>query len=80
MESIRKSIIKIVRIRLDAMKALKWLSLQGTELELASNEIDEAIDALSHAETAMGNVHQNLLVSQATLQTSMDYDKTDSDQ
>ena len=53
------------------MKASKWLSRQNSELELAANEIEEAIEALSRAETAMGNAHQNLLVSQATLQTTI---------
>lgn len=79
MKSVRESITQIVGIRLDAMKASKWLSRQDCELELAANEIEEAIEALSHAETAMGNAHQNILVSQATLQaTSKDTDKTES--
>lgn len=71
MQSIRESIAQIVGIRLGAMKASKWLSRQNTELELAAEEIEEAIEALSKAETAMGNAHQNLLVSQATLQTTI---------
>lgn len=71
MQSIRESITQIVGIRLKAMKASKCLSRQNSELELAANEIEEAIEALSRAETAMGNAHQNLLVSQATLQTTI---------
>jgi len=71
MQSIRESITQIVGIRLKAMKASKWLSRQNSELELAANEIEEAIEALYRAETAMGNAHQNLLVSQATLQTTI---------
>ena len=71
MQAIRESITQIVGIRLDAMKALKWLSRQNPELELAAEEIEEAIEALSKAETAMGNAHQNLLVSQATLKTTI---------
>ena len=71
MQSIRESIAQIVGIRLDAMKASKWLSRQNPELELAAEEIEEAIEALSKAETAMGNAHQNLLVSQATLKTTI---------
>lgn len=69
MEYIRESITQIVGIRLKAMKASKWMSKQSTELELAANEIEDAIEALSRAETAMGNGHQNLLVSQATLKS-----------
>ena len=71
MQSIRESIAQIVGIRLDAMKSSKWLSRQNPELELAAEEIEEAIEALSKAETAMGNAHQNLLVSQATLKTTI---------
>ncbi len=67
MESIRESIKNVVGIRLKAMKSAKWLTKQNTELELAAEEMDNAIEALSKAETAMGNAHQNLLVSQATL-------------
>lgn len=67
MQSIREIVTMIVGIRLEVMKASKWLSKQGVELELASNEIEEAIEALSRAETAMGNAHQHLLVSQATM-------------
>ncbi len=71
MESIRESTKQIVGIRLEAMKALKWLSKQDVELELAANELESAIEALSRAETAMGNAHHNLLVSQATLQAGL---------
>ncbi len=72
MELIRESINNIVGIRLKTMKAAKWLSHQNTELELAAEEMDNAIEALSKAETAMGNAHQNLLVSQATLKYKED--------
>lgn len=71
MHSIRESTKQIVGIRLESMKALKWMSKQDMELELAASEIEEAIEALSRAETAMGNAHQNLLVSQATLQAGL---------
>ena len=71
MQSIRESITQIVDIRLKAMKASTWLSRQSSELELAANEIEDAIESLSRAETAMGNAHQNLLVSQATLKTTI---------
>lgn len=71
MRSIRESIKQIVGIRLEAMKTFKWVTKQDVELELATSEIEEAIEALSRAETAMGNAHQNLLVSQATLLTGL---------
>ncbi len=68
MQSVCDSTRQIVVIRLKAMKALKWLSKQDMELELAASEIEEAIESLSRTEVAMGNAHHNLLVSQATLQ------------
>lgn len=67
MVNIRELIPKIVGIRLEAQKAAAWLDQQDTELVTASEEMMEAVEALYHAETAMGNAHQYLLVSQSTL-------------
>lgn len=63
MESLRKTIPQVVIIRLKAMKILKELQQGGVELEMAAEELNDAVDALSKAETAMGCAHQNLLVS-----------------
>lgn len=71
MANIRELIPKIVGIRLEAQKAASWINKYDAELATASEEMSEAIDALYRAETAMGNAHQNLLVSQATLQTTI---------
>lgn len=68
MDGIRELIPKIVSIRLDAQKAVKWLKRHESELETASEEMSEAIEALYTAETAMGNAHQCLLVSRATME------------
>lgn len=79
MQSVRESTKQIVGIRLEAMKALKWLSKQDMELELAANELEAAVESLSRAEIAMGNAHHNLLVSQATLQVGLkESDKAES--
>ncbi len=67
MANIRELIPKIVGIRLEAQKAAAWISKYDPELATASEEMSEAIDALYHAETAMGNAHQYLLVSQSTI-------------
>lgn len=67
MLSIRKFVPQIVALRLDAIQKEQWIQKQNDELTSASEEMAEAIEALYHAETAMGNVHQSLLVSQATL-------------
>ena len=69
MTDIRAFIPKIVRIRLEAQKATAWLKKQNAELATASEEMLEAIEALYRAEAAMGNAHQYLLVSQATLKS-----------
>ena len=71
MVNIRELIPKIVGIRLEAQKAASWINKYDAELATALEEMSEAIDALYRAETAMGNAHQNLLVSQATLQTTI---------
>lgn len=67
MVKIRELIPKIVGIRLEAQKAAAWINKYNTELATASEEMSEAIDALYRAETAMGNAHQYLLVSQSTI-------------
>ncbi|MCM1505443.1 MAG: hypothetical protein NC127_09635 [Muribaculum sp.] len=63
MESLRETIPQVVIIRLKAMKILKELQQGGAEHEMAAEELNDAVDALSKAETAMGCAHQNLLVS-----------------
>lgn len=63
MESLRETIPQVVIIRLKAMKILQELKQGGAELEMAAEELNDAIDALSKAGTAMGCAHQNLLVS-----------------
>lgn len=67
MGNIRELIPKIVGIRLEAQKAAMGISKYDPELATALEEISEAIDALYCAETAMGNAHQYLLVSQSTI-------------
>lgn len=68
MKDIRDFIPQVVVIRLQSMKLLKELQRQDNNLELATEEMAEAVDALQKAETAMGNAHQNLLISHTTLQ------------
>lgn len=63
MEQIQKSIPQIVVIRLQAMKILKNLQESGMQLEVAAEEINDAIEALSTAEVAMSSAHHHLLVS-----------------
>lgn len=67
MVNIRELIPKIVGIRLEAQKAATWINKYDSELAAVSEEMSEAIDALYCAETAMGNAHQYLLVSQSTI-------------
>lgn len=67
MNNIRRLIPKIVGIRLEAQKVATWLNKQNAELTTASEEMEEAINALYLAENTMGNTHQYLLVSQATI-------------
>lgn len=67
MVNIRELIPKIVGIRLEAQKAASWINKYDAELATVLEEMSEAIDALYRAETAMGNAHQYLLVSQSTI-------------
>ena len=67
MAATREVIAKIVAIRLEAQKIASWLKKQDAELGVAAENMADAIDALYDAEKAMGDAHQNLLVSQATL-------------
>lgn len=71
-DAIRKSIPQIVKIRLDVMRMLKRVQSQDAELEIASEEITEAIEALHKAEQSMGNAQLSLLISQTTLEYSAD--------
>lgn len=67
MGNIRELIPKIVGIRLEAQNAAMGISKYDPEFATALEEMSEAIDALYRAETAMGNAHQYLLVSQSTI-------------
>lgn len=72
MVNIRELIPKIVGTRLEAQKAAAWINKYDSELAAVSEEMSEAIDALYRAETAMGNAHQYLLVSQSTIKHGLD--------
>ena len=67
MADIRGIVSQLVGIRLDVTKAAQWLKVQGVEFETATDEIEAAIEMLYKAENSLGNAHQNLLISNATL-------------
>lgn len=71
MTNIRELIPKIVGIRLEVQKVDTWINKYDPEFAAASEEIAEAIEALYRAETAMGNAHQYVLVSQSTIKHNL---------
>lgn len=72
MENLRQTIEMVVSIRLQVMKLTKQLKKCGIEVDVATEDMVEAIELLQDAETSMGNAHQNLLVSHATLKHEND--------
>lgn len=67
MEDIRNIVPQTVGIRLALLNLNKRMQSQGLELELATEQIQQAIESLYEAEDALGKAHQHLLVAQSTM-------------
>lgn len=67
MADIRNIVPQIVGIRLALLEMNKWMQGQEIELDLATEQMQQAIDSLYKAEDSLGNAHQHLLVAKSTM-------------
>lgn len=69
---IRKFIGDVAGVRAKAMQILEHLKKENA-YELASDEIESAIENLYQVETNLGNAHQHILVSNALQVADLEY-------
>lgn len=69
---IRNFISDVAGVRAKAMQILEHLKKENA-YEMASNELEEAIENLYQVETNLGNAHQHILVSNAMQLADIEY-------